>query len=89
MTRVEVSAEDLARMCRRSRCANQPVGADTRIQVRDENCGDLVTFIESVICDTRPSLVYDTRGSLMHDTRRSLGMLDHVIAAATRSLELR
>jgi hypothetical protein len=81
MTRVEVSAEDLARMCRRSRCANQPVGADTRIQVRDENCGDLVTFIESVICDTRPSLVYDTRGSL--------GMLDHVIAAATLSLELR
>jgi len=43
MTRVEVSAEDLARMCRRSRCANQTVGADTRIHVRDENCVDLVT----------------------------------------------
>src|SRR4030095_8181092 len=43
MTRVKVSAEDLARMCRGSRCANQMVGADTRIHVRDENCVDLVT----------------------------------------------
>src|SRR6476660_5856888 len=56
MTRVEVSAEDLARMCRRSRCANQTGRRRHANSCQRRELRRSRHVIESVMYDTRESL---------------------------------